>query len=1097
MAEELDYIDRFSDKEAIIADKEFLLKQLKEVEEAFNKVASIKLSLNGTGSTKETVTASKEAQKATEDLIKAKEKLLTVEVAAAREQAKNNKQLTEASTKLAAAETQGAKALALVKEELRKKNAEIKNAIREEKSATGSIEQMRAALIRLQREYDNLSRTARNSKFGVALKKEIQSVSSDLKQFEAETNRFQRNVGNYPKILGGLTTGFKALFAGYLGVAGIQKAFDFLSDSVKEFNEAENAASRLNNILSNIGRNDAFERLQGKAHAFMEEFKTVDDDEVTGIFEQLITYGKLTESQITRLTPVIINFAAKQRISLSESASVIIKALEGNGKALKEYGINIKDAGSVSEAFGIIMGDLAPRVEGAAKAFGETTAGQIQKTKVQIGELKEQIGGELQPVVFSFWSGLRDTISGVKSFFEGIGNGVTTIIGEFKKNMLILKSLATFDFGAIKEMANQQQRIEENNKHLAERQQQRAAAEALARDVATKSEKEQNAILAQNQALLAASYEKHQAFVRSGRSSSEDGKKAAREYWADLIKVQKIEEAIAVSRDKRVLGVGGEDNRDTTALKAVKGKFFADELQAEADQQKKLSQIQTIELQTRVNAREKAYELEKEIIERQKAVEIQNEIDKLNAVRNKKSSPNELINATREFNQAVNDINQKAAFASVKIEKDKSDDLLDIRQETIARSKDLDKKFHEETLAALKKAEDKKYQQNINSIDQELARRSNFLATQRDAELIELEKRFQAGKIKEKDYNRERLRIETEYNGLLLQAQIDYSKKLIAIKKARGEDVLAEEKRIKELELQIVEGTTKRKKKLTDEEIDDLTRKINLYRDVANSLADLTAGIAGANTDREKNRIQEEIDAIEKKKEKDIEYTNSTITNAQERAAQIATIEARANARKEALERRQRQLDQERARFEKQANIARIILNTAAAVTTFLVKGSIPEAIAAGAIGAAQLAVAIATPIPKYARGTQSHPGGPMITGDGGKKEFVLLPTGEGYVTDNRPTLGFAPKGTKVYPDADKVNSMMMYAAMKQLPDAPVTQDGYAKMMTAEIGAKLDRLNYTVKNKKEFHSKVDHKGIETLERYAHSWVTYVDEQINF
>jgi hypothetical protein len=118
-----------------------------------------------------------------------------------------------------------------------------------------------------------------------------------------------------------------------------------------------------------------------------EEFKLFKADDVQEVFTKLITYGKLTEHQIDELTPVIVNFAEQQRISLTDATSVITKALEGNSRGLKEYGINIKDASTVTERFAGIMEGLAPRVEGAAEAFGNTTQGQIKKTEVQIEEL--------------------------------------------------------------------------------------------------------------------------------------------------------------------------------------------------------------------------------------------------------------------------------------------------------------------------------------------------------------------------------------------------------------------------------------------------------------------------------------------------------------------------------------------------------------------------------------------------------------------------------------------------------------------------------------------------------------------------------------
>lgn len=200
-----------------------------------------------------------------------------------------------------------------------------------------------------------------------------------------------------------LATSFMGMAKNILGVvtaAELAKgALEFLKGSVSEAQEAEEALGRFSNTLDNIGRNDALERLMAKADEMQKRFKYIDNDDVIGVFEKLITYGKLTERQINDLTPVIINFAAKQKISLSESSSVVIKALEGNAKALKEYGINVKEGSDVTERMGILMNELAPKVDGAADAFGKTFKGQLEIARQEIRDTQEEIGQGLLPIL--------------------------------------------------------------------------------------------------------------------------------------------------------------------------------------------------------------------------------------------------------------------------------------------------------------------------------------------------------------------------------------------------------------------------------------------------------------------------------------------------------------------------------------------------------------------------------------------------------------------------------------------------------------------------------------------------------------------------
>lgn len=191
-----------------------------------------------------------------------------------------------------------------------------------------------------------------------------------------------------------------------------------MKGTVTEALESNKAFGKLQGTLDNLGKGEAFDRLSKKAEDMAKRFKFLDTPDVVGVFDQLITYGKLTEAQIDSLTPVIINFSAKSKTSLSESASIIIKALEGNGKTLKEYGINIKDAKTESERLAIVMNDLGGKVNGAADAFGQTAAGKIAETKQNIKDLKEEIGTAFLPLIQKTFEGIKNLVDGARQFFE-------------------------------------------------------------------------------------------------------------------------------------------------------------------------------------------------------------------------------------------------------------------------------------------------------------------------------------------------------------------------------------------------------------------------------------------------------------------------------------------------------------------------------------------------------------------------------------------------------------------------------------------------------------------------------------------------------
>ena len=93
----------------------------------------------------------------------------------------------------------------------------------------------------------------------------------------------------------------------------------------------------------------------------------------------------------------------------------------------------------------------------------------------------------------------------------------------------------------------------------------------------------------------------------------------------------------------------------------------------------------------------------------------------------------------------------------------------------------------------------------------------------------------------------------------------------------------------------------------------------------------LITGLSDARYDREKNRIQENINLIEKKRAADIDAINHSSRSEQDKAAAIVRVNATADAKKQQQELRQRQADEKKARFDKAVTIMNIVLNTALA----------------------------------------------------------------------------------------------------------------------------------------------------------------------
>lgn len=194
-------------------------------------------------------------------------------------------------------------------------------------------------------------------------------------------------------------------------------------------------------------------------------------------------------------------------------------------------------------------------------------------------------------------------------------------------------------------------------------------------------------------------------------------------------------------------------------------------------------------------------------------------------------------------------------------------------------------------------------------------------------------------------------------------------------------------------------------------------------------------GLVSTVYDAKISKIEEEQEANSEAGEAEIEritelVDKKAITEEQGEARKRAA-EDRTAKKNEELEKKKQQLKNKQAVWDKANSIAQAGIATALAITRALPNTAL--AVIAGAMGAAQVATILATPIPKYAKGTDRHKGGPAIVGDGGMPELVIF-GGKSWVTPDTPTLVDLPAGAMVIPELPN--------SFDVLCPAPIVPDG-------------------------------------------------------
>ncbi|MBQ1772941.1 MAG: hypothetical protein IIZ97_01660 [Prevotella sp.] len=95
-------------------------------------------------------------------------------------------------------------------QQMRQTEKQIQNNIKQQKAQEDSLVQLRAKLANLNKQYDEMSGFDRLGVKGQELQRTIKGLSDQISGLEADTGRYQRNVGNYKSALEGLSGSFKA-----------------------------------------------------------------------------------------------------------------------------------------------------------------------------------------------------------------------------------------------------------------------------------------------------------------------------------------------------------------------------------------------------------------------------------------------------------------------------------------------------------------------------------------------------------------------------------------------------------------------------------------------------------------------------------------------------------------------------------------------------------------------------------------------------------------------------------------------------------------------------------------------------------------------
>lgn len=883
-------------------------------------------------------------------------------------------------------------------------------------SASGSYNEMNAAMLELQKRYKALSEADRESSIGKNLISQANSLNNKLKEIDAQFGNYQRNVGNYASSWNGLNVQTQQLLRELPSLTmSFNQFFLAISNNLPMFaDELKRASEEFKRMKAEgLTAIPVWKQLLGSIFSWQAAL-------VIGI-TLLSAYGSeiakwvgslfKAEKAVNEVASAETNLANARRKGISDSMKerteldLLYKATQDNKRSMKERIAAIDELRSKYPSYFGNMSNEEILVGKAAKSYKELRT-ELVANAIARAQLDKMT--EISSQRYEAW--IKRT------------NQYNTYLKAQKKEeeaKLALEKATQkarekgIEEGSMRESVYLSKRRSDLEKAQEQTKKEKEAWESLLK-VTTDYDKALEG-MAENINVG--------ALVNDpGKSDKayEEAKKKAEEY-AEYIK--KITEDLAKSRidliaDGRKKEIAEVSKEYEDRIKEIKGNS-----EKEIELRKNL---ETLKGKAIAEINDK---YDKELLEIEKA-NLENRLASIGD--NSNEELDKRLNLQIQLNNMMRD-------AEINDAEKNGNDVLAIRMKYMKRENDLIMQNLEERFGMIE-----------SNTDRMIDRQET--AALEEANL--LKKQYANGEIGKEDYEKRLYDIGVKYAKARLETLMKEVEAEMALLDPSSEKYQDLEDRLINLQSQInginYDDATKKREEWIDKFKEGLSGMNSAARDalgetagifeglsdiivdvaedgklsfenMAQAVGKIVSGITSLMTDIYDARIEnieKEQEANDEAYDKEIERIESLEENGaistEEAEARKRAAEDKTAAKNAELEKKKAALQEKQAKWDKANSIVQAEIATALAITKAL--PNLVLAALVGAMGAAQIAVIAAQPIPKYAKGTKDHPGGLAIVGDGGKKEGIITDNGL-FVTPDKPTLVNLPAHAQVIPD--------------------------------------------------------------------------------
>ena len=289
--------------------------------------------------------------------------------------------------------------------------------------------------------------------------KKTKDIAAGMKVATKETNGL---ASAFDRMKGSVT----GLVAAYAGFKGISALVGFGKGSIDAFN-VQNRAERM---LEFGMRQNGTQARSGE----LKDFASLIQKNTMYGDEAMLSAAAGWQNKIRgvenskRMMALVADYAAKSTgggtvdaASMRGFSQQLIQALAGRATTLKAQGLDIsaieqlndirRMGGTVTEDMEVAALEkaLAP-IRGIASELAKTDEGKIQQLKNDIGDMREEIGRELLPVVGELAKSMKENLPTLKKLFEGFKDVLVSLMETVKAHTGEIREFASAFSDALK-----------------------------------------------------------------------------------------------------------------------------------------------------------------------------------------------------------------------------------------------------------------------------------------------------------------------------------------------------------------------------------------------------------------------------------------------------------------------------------------------------------------------------------------------------------------------------------------------------------------------------------------------------------------------